>query len=368
MSVAETQYFALLRAALWGAPVDIEGAIDWKTVMQMAFYHGNNVLLSDVAVCLTDEQKPSPKMMAKMQDYMRGNLMLQMRQKRILFSAVKLLREHGIEPVVLKGFGLAGLYPNPCLRQSGDIDLFVGLDSFHEACALLRTIPNCYYWCEEVDSGRHYNIEFGDVIMEIHRVSADVVDASEHQVYAAIEREGLKESPQRIVVDGFELSVPSREFMVFFTFYHAWHHFTTTGVGWRQLSDVAMALHAYSGQLDLEKLREWLITMHLIQPWQTFGFLMVDCLGLPQTEMPFFDASCQSRARIVYKRVMKEGNFRRERSFRLNRPKKRLWQKIHAFICTFIDFFHLVGVFPRYAFHDLKTSLQLGFRKNFQKK
>ena len=55
MSVAETQYLALLRAALWGTPVDIEGAIDWKTVMQMAFYHGNNVLLSDVAACLTDD-------------------------------------------------------------------------------------------------------------------------------------------------------------------------------------------------------------------------------------------------------------------------------------------------------------------------
>jgi hypothetical protein len=367
MSVAETQYFALLRAALWGAPVDIDGAIDWKTVMQMAFYHGNNVLLSDVAAHLTDDQKPSPKMMAKMQAYMRGNLMLQMRQKRILFSAVKLLLEHGINPVVLKGFGLAGLYPNPCLRQSGDIDLFVGLDSFHEACSLLRTLPDCYYWCDEVDSGKHYNIEFGDVIMEIHRVSADVVDDREHQIYEAIEHEGLKKHPQWINVDGFELSVPSREFMVFFTFYHAWHHFITSGVGWRQLSDVAMALNAYYGQLDMEKLHGWLTAMHLMQPWQTFGFLLVYCLGLPQTEMPFFDASCRRRAKRVYKRVMKEGNFRRERSFRRNRPKQRLWQKIHAFICTFIDFFHLVGVFPKSAFRELMITLKLGFRKNFQK-
>lgn len=368
MTAAETQYFALLRAALWDAPVAIDCPIDWKAVMQIAYYHGNHVLLSDVAVRMSDDQKPSPKMMAKMQEYMRGNLMLQMRQKRILFSAVKLLREHGIEPVLLKGFGLASLYPNACLRQSGDIDLYVGLDSFHEACALLRTLPGCYYWCDEVDVGRHYNIEFGDVVMEIHRVSADVVDACEHKVYTAIEQEGLKEQPQRINVDGFELSIPSREFMVFFTFYHAWHHFITSGVGLRQLSDVAMALHAYRGQLDLEKLREWLTSMHLMLPWQTFGFLLVDRLGLPQTEMPFFNASCRHRAQIVYKRLMKDGNFKRKRNFKRNRPKRRLWQKLHAFICMFIDFFHLVGVFPKSAFRELRTALKAGLRKNFQKK
>ena len=61
---------------------------------------------------------------------MRNNLLNQLRLKQILASAVSLLRQHGIEPVLLKGFGLAMLYPNPNLRQFGDIDLFVGLDNF----------------------------------------------------------------------------------------------------------------------------------------------------------------------------------------------------------------------------------------------
>ena len=368
MSVAETQYFALLRAALWGAPLSIDGPIEWKAIMQIANFHGNGALLADVAARMDDDKKPSSKMLGKMQNDMRVNLINQLRLKQHLCRVVKLLREQGIEPVLLKGFGLARLYPNPSLRRFGDIDLFVGLEHFHKACALLRDLPDAYTWCIEEDVGRHYNVEFDDIVFEIHRVSADPVDTKEHEVYAAIEQDGLKEHPQRVDFDGFEILVPSKEFTVFFTFYHAWHHFLTTGVGWRQLSDVAMALHAYSGQLDLEKLREWFSSMHLMQPWQTFGFLLVDCLGLPQTELPFFDASCRRRARIVYKRVMKDGNFKRERSFRLNRPKKRLWQKLHAFICTFIDFFHLVGVFPKSAFHELKISLKQGFKKNFQKK
>ena len=176
MSTVEQQYFALLRAALWDTSVSIDGEIDWKAVMQMAGFHSNNVLIADVASRMTEGSKPSPEMLAKMQSLMRNNLFHLMQLKQVLVSSVKLLREHDIEPVVLKGFGLALLYPNPSLRQIGDIDLFIGIDSFHKACTLLRTLPGSYNWGEEIDSGRHYNIEFGNIPLEVHRVSADIED------------------------------------------------------------------------------------------------------------------------------------------------------------------------------------------------
>lgn len=367
MSVAEIQYFALLRAALWNEPVAIDGSIDWESVMRIADFHGNSVLLADLAARMDDGQ-PSPKLLAKMQSVMRDNLIHQMRLKQILVSAVNLLREHGIEPVLLKGFGLAMLYPNPNLRQFGDIDLFIGLEDFHEACSLLRTLPGGYNWGEEIDVGKHYNIEFGQYPMEIHRVSSDIEDLKEYTLYAAMEQDGLIEHPQRVELDGFEIWIPSKEFAVFFTFYHAWHHFLTTGVGWRQLSDVTMALHAYHGQLDLDKLRQWLKSMHLMKPWQTFGYLMVSRLGLPKAEMPFYDASCGRRAAKLHRFVMKEGNFKRANGFKRKKPKSRLWKKLHAFLAIFVDFFHRLGVFPSHAFREMGHALRMGFGKNFKKK
>jgi hypothetical protein len=367
MSVAETQYFALLRAALWDRPVSIDGPIDWEAVMQIAMFHGNVALLADLSARMEDNA-PSPKLFGKMQTVMRENLIHQMRLKQILVSAVKLLREHGIEPVLLKGFGLALLYPNPSLRQFGDIDIFVGTGDFHEACTLLRTLPGGYNWGEEVDIGRHYNIEFGNYPMEVHRVSADVEDAEEQVLYVAMERDGLLEHPQRVDLDGFEISIPSKEFAVFFTFFHAWHHFLETGVGWRQLSDVALALHTYHGQLDLDKLKGWFSAMQLMMPWQTFGYLIVDCLGLPEAEMPFYNAGCKRRASRLYRQIMKEGNFKRENSFKRKKPKSRFWHKAHAFVGIFVDFFHRVGVFPSLAFKEMWLALRLGFGKNFQKK
>lgn len=364
MTPTESQYFALLRSALWNTPLALSGPIDWKGVMRIANHHGNTSLLGDLATRMTDDRRPSDEMLRQMRDSMRANLVNQLHLKQILVAAVQMLRQNGIEPVLLKGFSLSMLYPNPNLRQFGDIDLFVGLDEFHHACAVLRNMPGSYNWGEEVDSGKHFNIEFGQYAMEVHRVSADEVDPDEREAYAAIEREGLFDEARRVSFEGFELSVPSKEFMVFFTFFHAWHHFLTSGVGLRQLSDVAMTLHAFHGSLDLDKLRSYIEAMDLMQPWQTFGGIFVDHIGLPEAEMPFGTNGNARAVGRLYQRVMEEGNFKRQRKFKLNRPKRRLLQKMHAFICIFIDYFHLAKVFPKQAAHELKVSLRTGFRKN----
>lgn len=368
MSTVEQQYFALLRAALWDMPVSLDGEIDWEAVMQLAGFHSNNVLIADVASRMSDGNKPSPAMLTKMQLVMRNNLIHQMQLRQILLRAVKLLREHGIEPVVLKGFGLALLYPNPTLRQIGDIDLFIGVADFHESCTLLRSLPGGYNWGEEIDEGKHYNIEFGHIPLEVHRVSADIEDAQLQLIYSTMEQDGLLDHSQRVKYEGFEISIPSKEFAVFFTFFHAWHHYLKSGVGWRQLTDVAMTLHAYYGQLDIDKLGRWLTSMYVMKPWQTFGYLLVDCLGLPQEELPFYDVSCKSRAQRLYRQIMKDGNFKRTNTFKRKKPKNRLWHKVHAFIGIFVDFFHCVGVFPSEAFREWCNEIQVGFGKNFQKK
>ena len=363
MTSSESHYFALLRSALWGTPLYIEGPIDWSAVMRLAQHHANQALLCGVATRMTTDNRPSEAMLGKMQSAMRNNLLSQLRLKQILASAVDLLRQHGIEPVLLKGFGLAMLYPNPNLRQFGDIDLFVGLDDFHEACTLLRSLPGGYNWGEEKEVGHHYNIEFGNYPMEIHRVSADVDDGKDAETYAAIERDGLYANKQHVDFEGLEINIPSKDFMVFFTFYHAWHHFLTSGVGWRQISDVAMTLHAYHGQLDLEKLRQWLEAMHLMRPWQAFGYLMVEQLGLPEVEMPFYDASCRRTAQRLYCSVMETGNFSRNSKFKQRVPKWKPFRKIHSFLCIFVDFFYRVRVFPSQAFREMIASLKQALGK-----
>lgn len=372
MNSAEKHYFELLQAAIWDHPVRIDEKIDWASVMQIAKHHTTETLICGAASSMTGDNKPNPSLLNKMKDIMRRNLLSQLKMKQSLITAVTMLREHQIEPILLKGFGLAQFYPNPNLRQFGDIDLFVGLERFHEACDIMKHFPGSYNWGVILDSGRHFVIELGDHCIETHRVSSEITDPKEYDIYMNIEHEGLVEHPQRINFEGFELSIPSKEFMVFFTFHHAWHHFMTTGVGWRQLCDISLALHAYHNQLDATKLVGYVKAMQLMKPWQTFGYLMVNSLGLPEVEFPNYDASCRRRARKLYKCIMKEGNFKRNLSFNQHRPKNYWLRKIHTFICVFIEFFKQAKVFPNIAFKELVKGLKMGFRKvsneNKQKK
>lgn len=376
MTTAEQQYFTLMRAALWQQPVELEETPDWEGIMSIAHHHATNVLVADVASRLTGDKAPSSAMLREMKTRMRANLINQLELKQILTKAIITLRDKGMEPVLLKGFGLALLYPNPNLRQFGDIDLFVGVQQFHSACTVLRTLPGGYNWGDELDIGRHYNIEFGHYPMEIHRVSADIDNPRNAAKFAVIEQDGLFDNKRTVNFEGFQLPVPSKEFMVFFTFFHAWHHFLTTGVGWRQISDVTMTLHTYLGQpvdsqtatFDLEKLHTWLMTMHLLKPWQTFGWLMVNYLGLPTAEMPFYNPSCSRKAQKLYTRVMAEGNFRRPNRFKHRKPKGRIAKRAHSFIGIFVDFFQLANLFPAQAFHEMQTALEFSFSKIFQKK
>ena len=363
MSTSVEQYFALLRAAIWNHPVEIEGEIDWRAVMKMAEHHATVTLICDVASQMTDDLQPTQKMMGWMKQQMRANFAFHLRLKQTMLMAIKTLREHGIEPVLLKGFSLAQYYPNPDMRQFGDIDLFVGLDYFHESCSLLRGLPGAYSWEEEKEVGRHYNVEFGDYSIEIHRVTSELSDSKQSALYAEMERQGLLLHPQRVDLDGASVTIPSKEFMVFYTFYHAWQHFQTSGVGWRQLCDIALTLHAYHGQLDLDQLAADLSSLHLMKPWRAFGYLMVKWLGLPESEMPFYDASARRSACKVYRYIMEEGNFKRPKITRTFVPKK-----INTFINILIDFFRMVRVFPALAFNELANSVKDGFGKIINEK
>ena len=363
MTSTEVQYFALLQAAIWDRPVDYEGAIDWPSVMRLAEHHATAILLCDVASRMNDGRQPNAEMLGKMKTLMRSNLFFHMRLRQTMLKAVEMLREHDIEPVLLKGFSLAQLYPNPALRQFGDIDLFVGLEKFHEACAVLRAMPGSYNWGVILDSGRHFNIEFGEYSIEIHRVSSEILEAEENEVYMELERQGLVINAEEVELEGARLRVPSKDFMVFFTFYHAWHHFLTTGVGWRQLCDMAMVLHVYHDQINKDQLRYGLEAMHLMKPWQTFGSLLVKYLGLPEMEMPFYTSKLHRRPRRLYEFIMREGNFGRAETFKLKRPKGYLLRKAHAFACIFIDFFRMLRAFPEVAFRELGNSLRQGFTK-----
>lgn len=67
--------------------------------------------------------------------------------------------------------------------------------------------------------------------------------------------------------------------------------------------------------IDRSRLRSILTDMDLMGPWKAFGCVLVDELGLPSSEFPFYDAEAGRKKTRILKRVLQEGNFGKERAY-----------------------------------------------------
>ena len=76
------------------------------------------------------------------------------------------------------------------------------------------------------------------------------------------------------------------DFNAFYIFNHRWHHFMTSGIGLRQFCDWMLFLHKHKDEIDLGRLEKFLMDMDMMKPWQSFGCVIVDVLGMPEEEFP----------------------------------------------------------------------------------
>jgi hypothetical protein len=65
-------------------------------------------------------------------------LQARLHERRIV-RAIRLLRTEGVEPLLMKGWAAAQLYPHPALRPYGDVDLVVHPDQRRPAAAALSS-------------------------------------------------------------------------------------------------------------------------------------------------------------------------------------------------------------------------------------
>lgn len=153
------------------------------------------------------------------------------RSRRIIRTAEKIdevLSAQGFHPVVMKGPAVAAWYPKPELRVSGDIDLYFQPEEMEPVRAWIENagLPTK----KAPDGSFHFDTEGTDV--DVHGTYFDLhCDASLLPV------------------------VPSPEATLLMLSAHILKHACGTGVGLRQLCDMAIAYHALDGQYEPDALK-----------------------------------------------------------------------------------------------------------------
>lgn len=194
--------------------------------------------------------------------------------------------------VVVKGQMVARYYPDGSLRQSGDIDFFCEPGYYQRAKALLSSVQ-AIEW-QESDSYKHEVFVWNEVLFEMH--------ASLMTFFAR--------SHQRYWDNNVEPHVAEATEEVVYVFAHLFHHFIVGGVGLKQFCDLAMTIHHYRDELDVERLQSHLEALGLLAAFRAVGWVLVNALGLPEDEFPFkISAINARRGTAILEDVLKMGCF-----------------------------------------------------------
>lgn len=360
----EAVFFELLRVSLWGGKARVSNNFkDWGMVFTLSKTQSvlpliAHVVLSDtdISIHLSEDTK------AKLKSHVIANIVTHRMLNNSVMQVVSTLDVAGIPSVLLKGQGLARNYPIPELRACGDIDIYVGSENYLRACEVLSTIAT---WKEEgkpEDNVKHYDIRIGKVPVEIHRYSNVNVSKFYDRVYQAYSDEGLSHGLRTMDFAGTIVNTPTDDFNAFYIFNHLWHHFLTSGIGLRQLSDWMMFLHTHKDKIDSEKLCRIIEDMDMMAPWQAFGCVLIEKLGMPVEEFPFYDSQKNRHVSKIVKRILTEGNFGHERDMYKNRSGERyLNRKVKSFFLQSVRSIQLLCMFPSHIIRQYWYMIQRGF-------
>lgn len=403
MKSSEYTYIHVLKEALWGGkqPIEMCADTDWSGLDKLCRKQGTAPLVYNELLKHSDIV-PKERMMVMRQVCMQ-NMLGQQKLMQILKQSFVALEDKGVKPVLLKGFGLAQLYPLPYLRSWGDLDVYVGPGQYHQAAAILReTYPDAVHHDEEWEELKHYNFNLSDGnVIEMHRTTIKMDHPRDIRIYYALEDDAMRpEVLQEVDIEGAMVYLPEAKFNMLFTFLHAVYHFVEEGMGMKQLADVALLAHETYGERILETgdrrqgigdrkrgtgyreeyeayMRKNLKALRLMEMWQIFGYVCVKYLGLPQEEWPLYKETrwVRKHGERLMARVMEEGQCREseipEKYGKEFRNIRDQWNVVYRKLWTFnrrLDTYRFVKTYsPEYARHLLATAIVKGLKRTIKK-
>lgn len=311
-------FFELMRASLWGTPVHPElwsGAWSWKPIFITLERHTILAQVAGAILSLPQEYLPPMPLQLKLNQRVAFNVQQHYRFNKVVAEIFGLLEQEGLHPILLKGQSMAALFPEPTRRQCGDIDIYVGEEELDKAFDLLCSHVRAKGGDPKPEYGdmvndRHHLLHYERIAIEVHWKTEVFKDPKIDNYYQKLTQEWLNpEKNSKIQLAGRTIDVPNYKFGALYLMGHVFNHFRYGGIGLRQLSDLALYIHHHTRDIEPQQLRLWLKGVGLMELWQSFGILLVDYLGVPELEFPFYNAEFRKRGAMLARLTLRGGNF-----------------------------------------------------------
>ena len=329
--VVKEAMLSLVRASLWGTHCNLEG----KTCSHELFHNVMQLAMEQAVVGLISQgmmnarvKMESPEDAMDLYGFVRT---IRHRNEEVNGAVLKLctlLQKEGIRIMVVKGQMMAALYPDPGLRQSGDIDFLCHPDDWDKAMSLIRRELN-----PKVDDsgiGKDLAFDAGNFHYEMHQRLTDLEYARYRRYWEDVVMPESWEHPYSININGQDIPTLAPTYTALYVFVHIIGHMLYEGIGLRQFCDWAVLLAQQvkdpssappmganevkskecQDVLDVEILKRHLKGIGLEKAYSGIGAVLTDFLGLPEEKFPFpITASDHRRAPKVLKNIIDRGNF-----------------------------------------------------------
>lgn len=244
---------ALLRASLHERDIEMsffESASpdDWKLCYRIAAEQGVMALAWDGVMKLPKALQPP---LAVKISWASGVEAYEQKYRRYCSAVDEVTRFYaaqGIATMQMKGVGFSTLYPVPCHREGGDIDIYtysadLSRMNHKEANRLADKLMQEQGVEVETDhTPKHSNFYYKGIPFENHKTFLNV---ETYKVAAQVDRilqENMK--PERVKLAEGEVMIPSPLFNTLFIAFHALQHYGS-GLALHHLCDWAMILRRY---------------------------------------------------------------------------------------------------------------------------
>ena len=339
LGVNQEAFFALVRAGLWEkeALLLTFEKIDFRDVYRIA---EEQSVIGLVAAGI-DHIKDHIILQDNVAPFVDHVLQLEQRNQMMnhyIRVLVEQMRKAGINPLLVKGQGVAQCYNKPLWRSCGDIDFLLDKTNYQKAKELL--IPLADEVETEYTNFKHQGITLGGWVVELHGTLHSRLSRMIDLEIDRIQEDAFRYGEVRVWRDeDMDVLLPAPDNDVLFLFTHILHHFFIEGVGLRQICDWCMFLWTYRYSLDLPLLEKRLKKMGIISEWRAFATLAVEWLGIPEDAMPLYssDSKWQRKADNIVTFVLESGNFGQNRPMApsncfIVRKLRSRWFKIRNFV------------------------------------
>ena len=217
-------------------------------------------------------------------------------------------REDGLRCCILKGQGNALMYPNPCSRTPGDIDVWVNASREQ-----VTEYAKKHFEIGEDIRYHHIETSMDGVPVELHFFPCSMNNPIYHARLQKWFRRNADLQCSHIVSlpDGAgDIAIPTSSFNVVYQLTHLYHHFFDEGIGMRQIIDYYYVVSMLN--VNCEMLTWLQKDLKHLGLWKFAGavmYVLKEVLGLSEDKM--IVPMDEKRGRLLLAEILDGGNFGR---------------------------------------------------------